>query len=314
MGKLSGPRARTTDSARSDGENMQIVSPTTQTNGSMASMVGRAYLEITPTPTILERLIHLPQHSYVSITCSPAHGIEPTLQLAEQLRGLPEERRLKLIPHIAARMVRDRSHLRGILARLDALQVESIFVPGGDAPQPLGDYDCSLALLRDIAEIGHRIVDIGIAAHPEGHPLVEDAQLLTLLREKQPYATYLVTQMCFDPEALVAWLKRTRDSGVTLPAWIGLPGVADIPKLLSLSLRIGVGQSIRVLRKQSGLVRRMIRPTPYQPDDLLAGLQAHMGEPGLNIPGFHLFSFNDVERTEGWRRETLRKLSTGVIA
>jgi len=278
----------------------------------LAEMVNQAYLEVIPTSTILERLAHLPQHAYVAITCSPVHGVEPTLELAEKLRALPEERRLKLVPHIAARMVRDRGQLREILARLDELEVESLFVPGGDAPQPAGDYDCSLDLLRDIAEIGHRFEDVGIAAHPEGHPLVDDAELLRLLQEKQPLASYLVTQMCFDPGVLVGWLRRIRAAGVTLPAWIGLPGVADIPKLISLSLRIGVGQSVRVLKKQRGLVSRMLTSRPYQPDDLLAGIQQHLDEPGLNIPGFHLFSFNDVERTERWRQDTLGKLNGGL--
>ncbi|MFC1605353.1 methylenetetrahydrofolate reductase [Pseudomonadota bacterium] len=277
----------------------------------LAGMVDQAYLEVIPTSTILERLRHLPRHSYVAITCSPAHGVEPTLRLVEQLRALPEERRLKLIPHIAARMVRDRGHLREILARLDALQVESIFVPGGDSPQPAGDYDCALDLLRDMAEIGHAIEDVGIAAHPEGHPLVGDAELLRLLRDKQPLATYLVTQMCFDADVLIAWLLRVREAGVTLPAWIGLPGVADIPKLISLSLRIGVGQSVKVLKKQKGLVSRMLSARPYQPDDLLAGIQRHLGNPGLDVPGFHLFSFNDVERTERWRQATLSKINGG---
>jgi len=290
---------------------LQRVNPLLHKDRLLAEMVDQAYLEVIPTRSILDRLLHLPQHAYVAITCSPAHGVEPTLDLVEKLRALPEERRLKLIPHIAARMVRDREHLRDILARLDALEVESIFVPGGDAPRPAGDYDCSLDLLRDMAEIGHGFEDVGVAAHPEGHPLVDDAELLRLLREKQPCATYLVTQMCFDADALIAWLRRVRAAGVTLPAWIGLPGVADRLKLLSLSMRIGVGQSVRVLKKQAGFVSRLAGAKPYQPNDLLAGIQKHLGDPSLNIPGFHLFSFNDVERTERWRREVLQKLNGG---
>ena len=93
----------------------------------LAAMVGKAYLEIIPTSTILDRVVHLPQHAYVSITCSPAHGVEPTLELTEKLRALPEERRLKLVPHIAARVVRDRGHLREILARLDAFPRWSVY-------------------------------------------------------------------------------------------------------------------------------------------------------------------------------------------
>lgn len=275
----------------------------------LASLLDQAYMEVFPTETILNRLIHIPRHSYVAITCSPVKGLEPTLELVEQLRALPEERQLKLIPHIAARMVRDKGHLLEILARLAAARVESVFVPGGDAPKPVGEYDCALDLLRDMAEIGHDIQSIGIAAHPEGHPQVDDRELLRLLLEKQPFATYMVTQMCFDPRAIVTWLTGIRKAGVDLPVWIGLPGVAEMARLISLSFRIGVGQSVKVLKKQKGLLRKMFRVKPYQPDDLLAGLEPYLGNPEFNIPGFHLFSFNDIERTERWRMESFAKFN-----
>ena len=273
----------------------------------LAGMMGQAYLEVIPTKTIVDRLVHLPQHSYLSITCSPATGVGPTLDMVDELRALPEERQLKLVPHIAARVVRDKGHLREILARLDEAEVESVFVPGGDAVKPAGDYGCSLDLLRDIADIGHKFEDVGVAAHPEGHPLVDNDELLRLLRDKQQYANYLVTQMCFDSDVMISWLRTIRKAGVTLPAWLGLPGVAEIPKLISLSLKIGVGQSVNVLRKQKGLVRKMISAKPYQPDDLLAGLVPYLDDPILDIPGFHLFSFNNVEKTERWRVNTMKK-------
>lgn len=273
----------------------------------LAGMMGQAYLEVIPTKTIVDRLVHLPQHSYLSITCSPATGVGPTLDMVDELRALPEERQLKLVPHIAARVVRDKGHLREILARLDEAEIESVFVPGGDAVKPAGDYDCSLDLLRDIADIGHTFEDVGVAAHPEGHPLVDNDELLRLLKEKQQYANYLVTQMCFDSDVMISWLRTIREAGVTLPAWLGLPGVAEIPKLISLSLKIGVGQSVNVLRKQKGLVRKIISAKPYQPDDLLAGLVPYLDDPVLDIPGFHLFSFNNVEKTERWRVKTMKK-------
>jgi len=281
-----------------------------RTNGQvLAGLMEQAYMEVIPTRTIVDRLVHLPQHSYVSITCSPATGVGPTLDMVDELRALPEDRQLKLVPHIAARVVRDKGHLREILSRLDEADVESVFVPGGDAVKPAGDYDCSLNLLRDIAEIGHEFEDVGVAAHPEGHPLVDDDELLRLLKEKQQYANYLVTQMCFDSTVMVNWLRSIRRAGVTLPAWLGLPGVAEIPKLISLSLKIGVGQSVNVLRKQKGLVRKIISAKPYKPDDLLAGLIPYLDDPDLDIPGFHLFSFNNVENTERWRVETMMKYS-----
>lgn len=296
------------DRINSAGEHKTLVK-NNESNNVLARLLEKAYLEVIPTPTLMERLVHIPRHCYVAITCSPTKGLEPTLELAEKLRALPDERQLKLIPHIAARMIRDQGHLREILARLEALKVESIFIPGGDAAVPVGQYNDSLEVLRDMAEIGHTIEDVGVAAYPEGHPLVSDEELLWFLKEKQPFATYLVTQMCFDPNTLVNWLKGIRQAGVTLPAWIGLPGVADMGKLISLSFRIGVGQSLKLLKKQKGLFTKMIGAKPYEPDDLLEGLRPHLDDPDINVPGFHLFSFNDVERTEKWRAKTCENLN-----
>ena len=131
---------------------------------------------------------------------------------------------------------------------------------------------------------------------------------MQFLKEKQQFATYFVTQMCFDPQTLVNWIKDIRKAGVSLPARIGLPGVANMSKLVSLSFKIGVGQSLKLLKKQKGLLKKFISAKPYQPDDLLAGLQAQLHDPEFVISALHLFSFNDIERTENWRASTCEKL------
>lgn len=274
----------------------------------LARLLDQSYLEVIPTPSIMDRLVHIPRHCFVAISCSPTHGVEPTLELVENLRALPEEEQLKLIPHISARMIRDKGHLREILSRLEAAKVESVFVPAGDGGKPIGHYSDSLQVLRDMADIGHDIKDVGITAYPEGHPFINDQDLMRFLLEKQSFATYFVTQMCFDPETLVNWLKDIRNAGVTLPARIGLPGVANMSRLLSLSFKIGVGQSLKQLKKQKGLLGKLINAKPYQPDDLLEGLRSHLGEPDFAISALHLFSFNDVERTENWRAKTCEDL------
>jgi len=278
-------------------------------NKVLAGLLNQAYLEVIPTGSIMDRLVHIPRHNRVGISCSPAQGIEPTLRLVEELCALPEERQLKLIPHISARMIRDKRHLAEILLRLEAARVESVFVPAGDRAEPIGEYSDSLKVLQDMADIGHNIKDIGIAAYPEKHPLISDRDLMWYLKEKQQYASYLVTQMCFDPQTIANWLKGIRKAGVTLPVRVGLPGVANLGRLMTLSLQIGVGQSLKHLKKQKGLLRKFITAKPYQPDDLLEGLRPFLDDQELNISGFHLFSFNDVERTENWRAETFKKFN-----
>jgi methylenetetrahydrofolate reductase (NADPH) len=264
----------------------------------LAHAVHETYMEIFPSPGIEQRLDVLERGSYVAVTCSPTRGVDVTLDLCARLVG----RGFRVVPHDAAKMVRDQGHLREIIRRLTDLGVESIFVPGGDAPQPLGKYHTALQLLRDIAAFDHRLRHIGVAAHPEGHPAVDSESLLQELAAKQPFANYLVTQMCFDAAALATWLRMIRDRGITMPAWLGLPGAFDRTALLATSLRIGVGASLRLLRDRGQLVRQLLGPKVYRPDEFLYELAPSLLEPALGIAGFHLFCFNRVEQSENWRR------------
>ena len=98
----------------------------------LLTTVREAYMEIFPTPTIESKLDVLEPGSYVAVTCSPSKSVDVTLDMVERLA----HRGFKVVPHIAARMVKDDAHLREILKRLDDLPIISIFVPGGDAAQP----------------------------------------------------------------------------------------------------------------------------------------------------------------------------------
>jgi len=263
--------------------------------------------EIIPLKGIEKKLGGLPPGSDVAITCSPDKGIPATLDLTRRLMNSG----FTLIPHIAARMVEDEAHLRDILGQLDGLGVHRIFVVGGDAEQPAGNFDSSLQLLQLMSTLDHSIDVVGIGAYPEGHPLIDDPILLKFLQEKQPFAAYMVTQMCFDPETIVDWLRRIRAEGVDLPVHIGVPGVGERAKLLRVALKIGVGQSARFLRSNLGLVGRMIKPGGYSPDELLLGLAPHFDMPPYGIEGVHFYSFNQIESTEKWRAEMLARLRDG---
>ena len=257
-----------------------------------------AYLEVFPADGIEARLEFLPAGAYLAITCSPRRGIEATLDLAERLS---KGRRLRLVPHVSARLVRDEAHLRDVLARLEELAVESVFVPAGDVSRPVGRFGSALELLRAMEEIGHRVADVGVTAYPEGHPLLSQEVLDTALAEKQSLSTYMVTQMCFDGGAIARWLSRVRTQGIALPAWIGLPGAADRAKLLATAFRIGVGDSVRFLASKRELATRLLSHRRYQPDVLVEALAEPVEDPALGVAGFHLYSFNRIEETERWR-------------
>jgi methylenetetrahydrofolate reductase (NADPH) len=272
--------------------------------GALLHTVREAYLEIFPTPTIESKLDVLEPRSYVAVTCSPTKGVDTTLDIVDRL----SRRGFKVVPHVAARMVRDGAHLREIMKRLDDMPIVSIFVPGGDAARPVGKFESALDLLRAISEYDHKFAEIGIAAHPEGHPSIPAEVLLEQLLKKQEFANYLVTQMCFDAGALGSWLSDIRKLGIILPAWIGLPGVSDRSTLVTTSLRIGVGDSLRYLKNRGKIAARLLRSKSYRPDDLLLDLAPYLADPFYNISGHHIYCFNQVGRTERWRREFLDDL------
>lgn len=266
--------------------------------------VEEAYMEIFPTPTIESKLDVLEPNSYVAVTCSPSKGVDVTLDMVERLA----HKGFKVVPHIAAKMVKDDAHLREILKRLDDLPIISIFVPGGDPVQPVGKYSTALDLLRAIAELDHKFTEIGVAGHPEGHPAVSNDVLLEHLLKKQEVSNYMVTQMCFDADVLAAWLRGVRERGVTLPAWIGLPGVSDRSTLITTSLRIGVGDSVRYLKNRGKIAARLLKSKTYRPDELLLDLAPYIADPAYGIAGHHIYCFNQVERAEQWRHEFLDAL------
>ena len=270
----------------------------------LAHSVHEAYMEIFPTPTVESKLDVLEPGSYIAITCSPSKGVDATLDMSERLAN----RGFKVVPHIAAKMVRDRAHLQEILKHLDDLPIISIFVPGGDAKKPAGEFTCALDLLHAISEFDHKFTEIGVAAHPEGHPSIDDDVLMEDLLKKQEFSNYLVTQMCFDAKIIGDWLRNIREVGITLPAWIGLPGVSDRSPLVKTSLRIGVGNSLRYLRKNKKIAARLMKSRSYRPDSLLMDLAPYIADPFYNIAGHHIYCFNQVARTEEWRHEFLESL------
>jgi methylenetetrahydrofolate reductase (NADPH) len=253
-------------------------------------------------------LQHVPRELAITVTSSPSRGIEATLELAERLT----EAGYRVVPHLAARLVSSRTHLREVLTRIDALGAHEVFVVAGDLDAARGPFEGAASLLREMAELGHHLVDIGITGYPESHAFISDDTTIQAMFEKAPFATYIVSQICFDPAVVGEWIQRVRDRGVDLPIYVGLPGPSDPVKLLALSRRIGLGESARFLRRHGSWIRRLTLPRGYRPGDLLAGLAPYLTPPENRIAGLHLFTFNELAQSEQWRRRELGRLGGGT--
>jgi methylenetetrahydrofolate reductase (NADPH) len=265
----------------------------------VAAALDHITYELIPLKNVHDQSAFLPAGATVSVTASPAKGLEATLELAASL----ESRGFRAIPHLSARMVRDRAHLAELLARLADLAIDRAFVVGGDADEP-GDYPDALSLLRAMADLGNGPRHIGIGCYPQGHPLIPDQALLAALHDKAPFAEYMATQLCFDPKAIGAFIAARRAEGISLGVKIGVAGVAEIPKLLSISARIGVKDSGRFLSKNARFVGELLTSGGiYRPTGLLERLAPVLADPAADVVGLHLYTFNQVESTESWRRE-----------
>jgi methylenetetrahydrofolate reductase (NADPH) len=271
----------------------------------LAGVLEAPTFELIPLRNALAQAAALPPGSTVSVTASPAKGIEATIELSVTLA----EAGHVAVPHLSARMIRDRDHLRTLLGRLQDAGIEKAFVVGGDEEEP-GDYTDGLALLLAMADLGNGPREIGIPCYPEGHAVIPDEALLRALRDKAPFASYMTTQLCFDPLAIARFIAARREEGISLPVKIGIPGVAEVPKLMSISARIGVRDTGRFLMKNSRFVGQLLTSGGiYRPTGLLEKLAPLIAEPRADVVDLHVYTFNQVASTEIWRREYLAALA-----
>lgn len=255
--------------------------------------------EMVPMRGLDEALDQLPAGATVTVTCSPTRGLDATLPVVAELVG----RGHRPVPHLAARMVRDTAHLGGIIGELDRLGVRDVFVIAGDAATPAGPFEGAADLLQELHRIGHPFTEVGVTGYPESHSFIPDDTTIAAMAAKAPYATYLVSQICYDAATIRTWVDAVRARGITLPLHLGIPGVVDRTRLLRISSRIGLADSMRFLKRQTGVAVRAA--AGYTPDHLVTDLRPLFEDPALRVLGWHLFTFNEIARTEQWRRALL---------
>jgi methylenetetrahydrofolate reductase (NADPH) len=258
--------------------------------------------EVIPLDGTEEQVLeHIPKEAKLTVTASPQKGMEVTLRLAEQLAT----QSYHVAPHLSARLIEDGARMEEILQRLHEAGIRDAFVVAGDAKKPPGEFTGAPELLELMSKIGHELEEIGITGYPEGHPFLKDETLRQALYEKRPYATYIVSQICFDPETTSGWIRGVRERGVELPIHIGIPGAVSKRKLMQISSSIGVGGSADFLKKHGNWFVRLLLPGGYSPDDLVKELGPYLGDPDCGVDGFHIYTFNEVKNTEAWRQEML---------
>jgi methylenetetrahydrofolate reductase (NADPH) len=259
---------------------------------------GPPQFEVLPFPQAQKEAARLPEPARLTVTSSPRHGPEQTIEIAVGLKALGHS----VTPHLAARLVRDRDHLGSLLRELETAGIDELFVIGGDIHTPVGEFSSADQLLPLIRERPHGVRRIGIAGYPEEHPLIDRVVLDAALERKAAIADYVTTQMCFDLDVLIRWIHGVRDRGIELPVLIGMPGVVDRRRLLEASIRIGVGPSLAFVREQRGF-RHLVWRASHALDQLFDATAPHLADVRLRIGGFHFYTFNQLVDTWRWDRD-----------
>ncbi len=270
----------------------------------LASFLRTPRYEVLPTDDAAERVAaFVPRQVTVTVTASPKRGMPATVLLAVKLAKMG----YRAVPHLSARLIRDVHELGQILDALKDGGIDNVFVVAGDAPKPAGQFLDALSLLHALPS-NHHLTEVGVTGYPESHPFIHDDVTIQAMWDKRRLATYIVSNMSFDPTTVTGWVERVRRRGVELPIYIGMAGVADPVRLLRVSTKIGVADAARFLRGHPSWVARMFRPGGYEPGRFLSAVLPDLARPDLRVAGLHVFTFNELEPTERWRREMLARL------
>lgn len=210
------------------------------------------------------------------------------------------------VPHISARRLGSQAGLEEFLDRLQQVgATEHVFAVGGDPASPEGPYPDTLTVIRSGLLQKYGVREVGVAGYPEGHPDIPSETLWSHLRDKSAELTrqgldaVILTQFAFDADAVLAWIRRVRELGVSSPIRIGTAGPAGIRRLLAFARRFGVGSSAAVVRKYGFSLSNLLGTAG--PDAFVTDLAERLdADAAADDVGLHLYTFGGLAATARW--------------
>jgi methylenetetrahydrofolate reductase (NADPH) len=243
----------------------------------------------------------VPPGGRVYVSAVPTRTAEEAIDAAVRLHAAGFEP----VPHLAVRNFASAAALDDFLARLSGeAGVTRVLVIAGDRDRPAGEFRSAIEVIDGGWLQRHGIREIGIAGYPDGHPRLAQHDLDRALADKiraaetTGLAVHVVSQFCFDPQAIVSWIGRLRGFGIEHPVRIGLAGPTNLATLLRYAGRCGVRASAQGLARQTGLMRQLFAMSA--PDALVRALAMARADGQLGEVAPHFFSFGGLARTARW--------------
>lgn len=245
---------------------------------------------------------HLKPGTTVYIGLLPGDDYRDVVKIAARLH----QQGFRIVPHFTAR------NLANLVAVEDYLEtvcsvaaVDEVLVLAGDMSSASGDFHSSIQLLQTGLFDQYDIKRIGVAGHPEGTPDISASELEKALIEKNVFAKntnaelYILTQFCFDAQAVIAWEKKIQTAGNRLPICAGIAGPLALGPMIKVATKCKIGQSIRMASRLA--VAKTKAAGDVTPDKMIASLVEHKRlSPNSNITGCHFFSFGNLKGLGQW--------------
>ena len=226
-------------------------------------------------------LSNLPKVKDIYITLLPGEDCRKVAYKAKELANLS----FNPVPHFPARSIKNFVDLKEYVNRCKDYGVKQTLVIGGSA-QPIGDFHCSLQLLETGLFEGFRI---GIAGHPDGSPDISDSDLEKAMRDKKPYADYIVTQWLVESDLIIKFVSKQK-----IPVHVGITGPMKISSLLKFANTVGAKNSINFIKSNLGKTFDLLRPK--DPNDLIEEIKSVTSN-------FHIYTFGSLKETNKWLME-----------
>ena len=226
-------------------------------------------------------LSNLPKVKDVYITLLPGEDFRQVAEKAKELANLS----YNPVPHFPARSIKNLDILNDYVMRCKDGGVKQALVIGGSA-QPVGDFHCSLQLLETGLFEGFRI---GIAGHPDGSPDISDSDLEKAMKDKKPYADYIITQWLMEPDPIIKFVSKQ-----SIPVHVGITGPMKARSLLKFANTVGAKNSINFIKSNLGKTFDLLRPK--DPNDLIKKVKSVTSN-------FHIYTFGSLKETNTWLKE-----------
>lgn len=233
----------------------------------------------------LERLAPL-NPSFMSVTYGAGGATRgPT---REWVRAIREDYQIEAMPHLTC-VTHTRGEVGAIIDQYAADGIDNLLALRGDLPKgsdelPSGAFRTALELAEFVRE--RAAMAIGVAAHPEGHPL---ATSRTADREHQAAkiaaADFAITQFFFDAAHYERFLEDLQARAVDTPVIPGIMPPTNIAAIERMAALNGTEfpSAIRKRLEQAGEDPAARRAVGVEAAVRLARQLQQSGAPGLHI-------------------------------